>query len=662
MKIKFIAGREFILFTLLLMFAVAVNWPVVVSNFMYPEQPLFYNANQLIHSFADFIHVYTHPQLLDVATPFSRPSGNFLMYQLITPFIGWHNTMALMIVNFLFLGMTGYLIIKLYAMYFPGFKWGGYIAFSLYLMNPDLLIPKLTIMHFEFAYVFFVLLSLYCFSVFCKENFKRGEVISLIKFQHLHLLLATLLFYVVAVTFKEPAIMLGPVLAFYFLCAAYQPQQLTRLCRNKEILTIFFLLVMVSVTLAVYLSMSWRKAYHPLFVYSNLDKTIAAAHAFRDYLLNLPHQYVPAVNDSLMVEILRLNKMPQFMRYVSWVILAITAVTCLNVFRQKNSDYKKSLIFLFTALLLFMLLPLLWGMGFAWHLSLSLVCEALILGFGVEFYLRNFLTKEVSYFIGLTLAILIGLATYQVDQLNLAAIPQMQAGFPIKLNYNAIHHPPAIKDQLNEQSILVVQDNMNIGDYFLGDSVYSLLSITQSEDFNFDTFIPGGQQNMFWQVKPKYNGTLFRWAYLMPNLKEEVVPFQNNDMRLVTNATLADWLRHIKNIFCVTFDKEGNWFDNTAIFKKSIVAEQKRRHLFINNYHALSVSALHANAVKYQRLPYADAELCQTACDKTRACKGFTYIHFTKGGNTVAQCFYYNKITADIKHCQVCTGYIKNAV
>jgi hypothetical protein len=416
---------------------------------------------------------------------------------------------------------------------------------------------------------------------------------------------------------------------------------------------------MVSISLAGYLMLSWHNGYHPLLSYTNGAKAMTAAHSFFDYLMLRPDHYAATANDSAIVEVLRLQLMPNFLRYTCWLMLGLAGVSWINVLRQKNIVFKKSLAFLLVALILFMLLPIIWGGGHPWHLSLSYVCEALLVGFGVEFYLRSFFSTTVTIVLGSMLALMLALGTYQIDQLNLHGIANLPAGYALKLNYNAVMHPPALKSQLNVDSILVVQDHLNMGDYYFGDSVYPALTLTTADNFNFDTLIPG-QQHMFWRAQPKYNGTLFRWAYSLPQLQEEVVPFTDSDLRLITDAMLGDWLRHINNIFSVAFDKTGNWFDNTARFKLSILAEQKRRHLTINNYHALALTAIHNKYDGYQRLPYADAELCKTVCDHNHGCKAFTYVHLTKDGKTYAQCFYYNKQADNLKHCQLCTGYIKS--
>ncbi len=356
---------------------------------------------------------------------------------------------------------------------------------------------------------------------------------------------------------------------------------------------------------------------------------------------------------------MRLAKTPMFTHYIMWSLLFITAISLINVLRQKNTAAKKSLLFLFVAMVVFMLLPLWWSMGFGWHLSLSFVCEAMIIGFGVEFYARHFLNKPFINPICISVALFIGLTAYPVDQTNLAHLARTQSGFISRLNHNAVFHPPLLAKKLTDESILVVQDNQNFGDYLIGNSTYPALTYAPGKNPNFDFLFSIDQQKIFWRVKPVYSGTLFHWAYFKPELKEEVMSFTNENMNFVPNDILLSWVRHINNIFCVSFDNSANWFDNTAAFKKNVVLEQKRRHLLISQYQVLPVTALHSAAVLYKKLLYPDPELCETICDNTHHCKGFTYTQITKGGKTLAQCFFYNKIAAAKKPCQVCTGYIK---
>jgi hypothetical protein len=661
MKFKLVdISKEILLLMTLLMLAVLANWPVIKADMMYPEQGIFYSINQLIHSLNDLIHVYTHPQMLDYMAPFFRPSGNFLMYQLLTPWLGWHNTRALLIVNMVFLGLTGYVISKLYKRFFPGFMVGGFIAFGFYAMNPGLMISKISIMHFEFAYVFFVLTSLYFFVVFCQKNLQqRQQTLSRFKFQYFGYLLASILLYIVAFTFKESAIMLGPVAACYFLCALYQPEQKFKNIINKETIYIVSLWAIVALLLVVYLTMSWTDSIHPLLAASTPGKTILTVKEFSRFMFSLTSDNFIDKHSSY--PMLRYTQIPVFTHWCTWILLFFTAVSVVGVFRHKNIEFKKSIVFLILATFLFMLIPLVWAMGFSWHLSLSFLCEGMLLGFGCEYYLGNLINKQVAKVSGIVLALLLVMATYHVDTVNISYISKTISGFTSQLDHNAVFHPPAIKNQLNDNSILVVQDRKNVGDYMLGNSSYPVLAIVKNDNFNFDNFFAWGGQKVFWRVNPVYNGTLFRWAYLLPNLKEEVIPFTNTDMRYVASVLLLDWVRHMNNIFCVTYDDAGNWFDNTELFKKSVLLEQKRRHLSYGQYEALPKTALYAKRASLKVLPYADPQICESLCDNLHGCQGFTYTDVTAGPLTTAKCFFYNTVSTNVKPCAVCTGYIKSA-
>src|SRR3990167_8776326 len=173
------AFKKFSIFFCLMLLVMLVNSPILSFKMMYPEQPIIYLANQTIKNGWDLINIYLHPQFLHLNIPFFRPSGHFLIYQLLTPIIGWHHIQLFFMVSFFFLGLTGFFMIKIYQRLFPPFQFGGILAFCLYMMHPALSISKLTLMHFDFAYVCFLLWSLLCFINYCSTGKKYLFISSL---------------------------------------------------------------------------------------------------------------------------------------------------------------------------------------------------------------------------------------------------------------------------------------------------------------------------------------------------------------------------------------------------------------------------------------------------------------------------------------------------
>lgn len=155
--------RNISLTSVLIAFVLLVNLPIIYFGMLYPEESLTYVGNQQIHHFSDLINIYLHPQLFHSTIPFFRPSGHFLIYQILTPIIGWHQTKILTAVNFTFMALTGYYMIQLYKLLFRGYWVGGLIAFSIYLAHPSLFLIKASVLHFEFAHTFFAILGLYFF-------------------------------------------------------------------------------------------------------------------------------------------------------------------------------------------------------------------------------------------------------------------------------------------------------------------------------------------------------------------------------------------------------------------------------------------------------------------------------------------------------------------
>jgi hypothetical protein len=656
-----IIGRSVLLLTLLSIFTMLANWPIFFYEGMYQEQPLMYAANSAIHSFSDLINVYLHPKILEAGAPFFRPSGHFLIYQLLTSLFGWHNQNALLACNFLFLAMIGYLTIKLYEEFFPGLKFGGYVAYSFYLMNPALIIGRMTLMHFEFAYVFFLLLAMYCFVIFCKRNFPQKALsYNTIKFSHFPLLVLTVIFYFLAATFKESAIMLGPVLICYFMIALYdpvRPEKMWHSFNNKEIRNIVLLFTVMMITLALYLTASWGTLQHPIRRASTAGEIFETVGEFIRYMFSLGHSFLSEAKLFEPASTLRTIVTLPLTHCLVWLLVCITAVSLITILPRQKLQYKKSVLFLFIALLLFLILPIVWGLGYPWHLSLSLICEAILLGFGFELFIVTMITnKKLAYMSGMTIATVIAVTTYDIDSANINYLSHTRDGFAERLSYNAVFHPPALKQQLNNESVLIVEDSESIGDYWLGDSTYPLW-LTLGENLDYNNFFHPDQ--VFIRIQPTYNGTLFRWAYLMPGLKEEVTNFKMYKLEKISDDHLLSWLRQGNNIFSVAYDKDGDWFDNTATFRKNLLAEQQRRHLTFHQYHQLPATALSDNVVGIRKLSFPDPGLCLALCDSEKNCKGFTYIDSSKGNHFIAKCNFYETLSAATKACKVCTGFIK---
>ena len=113
MKIQNKNFSNLLLFMSMIIVTLLLNSRVISYNFFYFEQPLMYIANQHALTFKDLLFQYTHPKFLHLYIPFFRPSGHFLIYYLLIPLFGWHNQQALFVINFIFLGIAGFVIIIL---------------------------------------------------------------------------------------------------------------------------------------------------------------------------------------------------------------------------------------------------------------------------------------------------------------------------------------------------------------------------------------------------------------------------------------------------------------------------------------------------------------------------------------------------------------------
>ncbi|OGT63756.1 MAG: hypothetical protein A3E85_02850 [Gammaproteobacteria bacterium RIFCSPHIGHO2_12_FULL_45_12] len=602
--------KNCLLYCLILSIVLLVNLPVIHFNMMYPEQPTIYLANQTITHLSDLLRLYLHPQWLHPNVGFFRPSGHFLIYQILAPFLGWQNTQAFLVVSFMFLAGIGFFLLKLYRLLFPGYQWGAYIAFSLYLMHPSLSLARLTLMHFEFSYVFFIMVSLYCLALFCEKN--NGAATT---FRHLSLFLFSLFFYALACTFKEPALMLGPVMIGYLWL---NRQRHPRLIGS---------IMLLSIGLGFYITAAWPSLTHtprPI----NLYNALGTINAFLKDIFGLTHTLIPQGGLPFPHSGWSAIQFPLLSKVIMLSGGLITLLSTSLILFQRHPPNRRPLLFLYVAAISFEIIPILWGIGAPWHHSLTLLFLCIIMGFSAEQLLRmaqGYHWLIPSTCIGTALAI--AMTTLPMNQQNIQKYVSQEDGFlGMALNRNAVQHPPDIKQKLNSDSLIVVEDSRLHNDYFLGNSAYPLLLFLDKADYL--TF-KKRQQHYMMRFDLTYSGTLFRYAYNMPSLHEEVYPFNLEAMNEIPNEIIYNWLKHANNIFCLGYDEKGNWHDKTMAFKQQLSNLQAKRHLTVKNYRPAGRHAQASHLLFSSTLNVPDQQLCEFTCDQSAACQRFIYKNFS---------------------------------
>jgi hypothetical protein len=707
-RIRIKNGLENIcLFVFLFAAVLIVNEPSISFQMIYQEQASIYLANQTIANWHDLLNIYLHPTWLHINIPFFRPSGHFLIYQVLTPLLGWHNIKAFTIVNLFFLAATGFFLIKIYKLLFPNFSSGAFIAFSLYLMHPCMSVSRLTIMHFDFAYIAFLTMSLYLFILFC-HSLKLQESSGSLKSSHLpssanhsdnqhgavprysskhpyyfnYLFAFSILFYAIAISFKEPAIMLGPVMFCYYCISRYSNQSGLQYIRDiichKQSLLILSMLIAASAALSWYLFLSWPSINYASHSF-NLQHTLGAANAFFKDILALDRDLLPFGVLLFKNYAWRTTVFTPASRYIIWLFFWITVVCAIIIYKKRKIGadkinppetnslkidslkidslkiestksetlaYQKSFLFVFISSLLFTILPLAWAAGGPWHYNLTFLCYCLMMGFSAEYFMRRLKIKPgmLAVYCGLISSI-IAFVGITVNIENITKYKKIREGFlGMALNRNAILSPPPIKNQINKDSILVVEDSSLHNDYFLGNSAYPLLLSFNNKDYdNFQE----REKHFYISFQSTYSGNLFRYAFLMPSLKEELYPFKIEEMNAIPNEIIYNWLKHFNNIFCLGYDFLGNWQDKTSAFKKNLLDEQAARGMILHHYQIATKERkekiLAEQAAYTSTLAFPDEQLCEYTCDQDKQCKGLVYQYSKKGRHHDIQCHYYRK-------------------
>lgn len=608
--------KNFALIIFLVIVTLLTNIQVITYNMMYFEQPLLFSAYQHVNTFMALVKHYLHPQFLELAVPFFRPSGHYLIYFLLVPLFGWHNQQAFLIVNLLFLSGCGFFIIHIYKKLFAE-SLGGWIAFAIFLMHPAMVMSKITIMHFDYAYLFFSLASLYFFIKFIEVNYER-----FISFSYLAI---SLLLFAIAATFKEPALMLGPVLCLYLYI--YSSMKSIYDFRFWQIL---ILIGLVTLTLFLYLTTPWgEQLYHPMDVNSWGKKWWAIKELTKIFLGLQPLAKVVAW---------QLTVAPMLAKII---MLIGSILVCALLFFPKvyhlTDQQKKASYFLFISAMLFLILPVGWAMAMPWHLSLTLLCLALLIGFVFE----KVFTKNII----IALVILIISITPFTNNANIHLV-KSRLGMPLDLNKNAFLAPPDIKEKLNDKSIILVEDPLIRNPYLIGTSRYPFWLVRGDTAF---PFLREWEKGNLIRAKPIFNGNLFRMAYNMPKLREEEYPFSYDKLRPVSNEILYTWLQHFDNIFCFGYDKQGHWYDHTVAFKRNLLAEQKYRKLAVYDYNKFSQQRLKGNELERFYIDIHDSSACQMECDKLPQCKAVTMYTYSDYFKVKNECVLYSENTGAVQ-------------
>lgn len=614
-------NRTLILVSLLIVSVLLVNSPYLMLNWMYPEEPLMYVANQQIQHFSDLLNIYLHPQLFHPSIPFFRPSGHFLMYQLTAPFIGWHHPKVFMAINFIFLALAGYYLIRLYGLLFSGYWIGGLIGFALYAAHPSLFLVKVIVLHFEFAQTLFVALTFYYFVLFCQQNITDECVV---RIKNITPLILSLVFYFIAVTFKESAIMAGPVCMMYLLIQLNHSERLMqyarRIIRDKRSVEFILLFGVALVMVAMYLFSAWPDMRQAQINAQSLSLTgmISGINGLLYYVFNW-HILDLARNQQLYFG--AKIYVSQLMSGI--VFLSISFTISAMILLGKNAaatQFKKSVLFLGMATLCFLILPVGWGLGYPWHYNLALMMLALLVGFSVEYVFREWPLKLLSInAAGILITLIIAAAAITT---NIVQASYLKGDMPPL--YAAVMHPPVLSGTLNNGSLVIVGDNMTMNAYALGAASYPCRLFYQT---SYKRYVLAAISNKFYyfHINPDFDASLFRMAYQQPGMKEQVVPYRVDHLELVNPSLLYQWLQHYRDIHFITYDNQGNWHDQTNQFKHNLLAEQQRRHMQVRNYHHLNNRNADIKPLRMVMLPGNLETDCQYFCDTEPKCSSYRF-------------------------------------
>lgn len=443
-------------------------------------------------------------------------------------------------------------------------------------------------------------------------------------------------FYVIGVTFKETAVVFGALYILYFSIELYHGGSFVSYARsvlcNRKSVELLLLLCTMTALLVIYITSAWSNLNQPIVNTLTYAGLLTGIKGLLIFIFDFHVWDLDLTQKTYYANIYFARYMDVVM-FSSIIFSASTAYLLFIKDGPYNFSFKKPFIFLFIATLFCLILPLGWGAGNPWHFNLALIMIGLLSGFSFEYIFFQF-TKSLKKinFVGILLAVCIGLTTVYT---NLIQTRYYESSLPPL--YNAVFNPPALKGVLTKDSLLIVEDSLMRNPYAFGAAVFpaSVLHLLSPSKY-IDLMV---HQNVFFvNTDPDFSGSLFKWAYLNANFKEQIVPYRVDHLELVTTSLLYQWLQHYDNVYYITYDMQGNWHDLTSTFKKYLLAEKIKRGLVVRNYHSVNISLLKRKFIRTVLLPAGDVSNSQLQCDQEKSCIVYQFTN----EKSVSKCDLYN--------------------
>ncbi|MBP7734480.1 MAG: hypothetical protein KA369_00775 [Spirochaetes bacterium] len=384
-----------------------------------PEWSLFYFWNYNL-SLKDIIALY-NPFLVSFGQYFYRPTAFVTFYQLVTPFIDWHNIAGFQVLGVIMLAINSVFIYYFTRQLFKD-EITPLLTSLLSFIHPVFFILIHNLFMTDFLYQFFLLW--FCI-IFCGNFLERKKAFPWIAI--------AMFLYLLAVTSKEQAIGL-PVFLAGFLILEFLFNRTTvatgnALFRNRLVLTLMVIIITI-IYIAIFLSRvqesfssgEYRIGLNPAIIINN----IVSGFLWLFHVFKFPNKTWP---------LFRVHSTNANNIYGLMVLAAVFYYGAIIVIRKERDEIRKLLGLLFF-IAAFMMLPVYSG-GRPWHFALPAVAVMML----YARFVSRLLEKARNRTVAVAALCIIVIVPMTLSAINFSRdMNRVDEAF--KLNSEALLHPP----------------------------------------------------------------------------------------------------------------------------------------------------------------------------------------------------------------------------
>jgi hypothetical protein len=436
-----------------------------------------------------------------------RPTAFYLPYWFGSQFLDWHNLAGWKAFNLATAVSCSFLIYWLVQILFGRKRLAGVLAALYFILHPTLYLVIFEVSAFDFAHIFFGLLTGCCYLSAVHSRSWRSVLWTL----------GAMLAYFAALTSKEITVVVPGFLAIASTVAVIEAGD-----RRKQWKVELARLLPFVVLMASYL----------VWYMSTLPKNMGTSEGAYRTGLNLPLILENAVKYPIWM--LRIfggtrdsaTQAAEFANYRNSLIglgLAVTALGgCLWSMRRGQRIWPFVLLLGWIAV--FLVVPVYSG-GYLWHANLAMTGYAAIAGFGLSYVVEQLPSRRLQA----SAAGVLLLGMFLLARVNVKEFLFLDGRRPIyRMIYHVMTKPPVPADGMKGQPLVLVEDSGNFGWWAYG----------------------GGTG-------------LIRYVYKNPKIQEKVTP----PLDRVPEATCKEWFSQPQRYF-LRYDPTYRWFDASTEFQQ----------------------------------------------------------------------------------------------